>query len=166
MHLITYTQANSDIVNSPETFSVIVLDSFENADRNCRSQVKQWVYSEQLHKDGETLSYGSKIGSKSALVTSAGYADNKHGVKLHISSTHTNYYFGWKYVTKRTKIICNRTVIQICDKHRKLKRSVTSAKVLRENVKNLQNGKGSLVFLLMKYLRLLLTEVFICAWNC
>ena len=51
VYLVTYSQANSEIVDSRESFALIVLDSFENDDLKCQSQVRQWVCSEELHKD-------------------------------------------------------------------------------------------------------------------
>ena len=104
VYLVTYSQANSEIVDSRESFVLIVLDSFENADPKCRSQVKQWVCSEELHKDGgKHYHMVVKLDRSRRWLQVRDYADNKHGVKLNFSSTHANYYSGWKYATKEDK---------------------------------------------------------------
>ena len=88
VYLVTYSQANSEIVDSRESFVLIVLDSFENADPKCRSQVKQWVCSEELHKDGgKHYHMVVKLDRSRRWLQVRDYADNKHGVKLNFSST-------------------------------------------------------------------------------
>ena len=52
VYLITYSQADTEMVSSRNSFAVIVLDSFQNADPQSQSQVVQWVCSEESHKEG------------------------------------------------------------------------------------------------------------------
>ena len=104
VYLITYSQADAERVPSRDSFAVIVLGSFESADFNCRSQVTQWVCSQEYHKDGgKHYHMVVKLDRTRRWLQVRNYADNKHHVKLNFSSTHANYYSAWKYVTKEDK---------------------------------------------------------------
>ena len=87
VYLITYSQADEQIVLSHESFAVIVVDAYENSDPETQSCVVQWVCSEESQ---EWL----KVRS---------YVDTKHGIKLDFSSVHANCYSGGKYATKGDK---------------------------------------------------------------
>ena len=101
VYLITYSQADTEIVSSRDSFAVIVLDSFQNADPQSQSQVVQWVCSEESHKEGGIHYHMAvKLDRNRRWLKVRNYADTKHGVKLNFSSVHANYYSAWKYATK------------------------------------------------------------------
>ena len=47
VYLITYSKANVEIISSRESFAVVVLDSFQNADATSKTKVLQWVCSQE-----------------------------------------------------------------------------------------------------------------------
>ena len=102
--LITYSQADEQIVSSRESFAVIVLDAFENSDPETQSRVVQWVCSEESHKNGGIHYHMAvKLDCYQRWLKVRNYVDTKHGIKLHFSSVHANYYSAWKYATKEDK---------------------------------------------------------------
>ncbi|KAJ7376296.1 hypothetical protein OS493_035657 [Desmophyllum pertusum] len=51
VYLITYSQADVDLVPTREEFSRVVLESFANADPCSRCEVVQWVCSQEAHRE-------------------------------------------------------------------------------------------------------------------
>ena len=51
VYLITYSQADLDLVPTREEFSAIVLDSFSNTDPSSPLEVVQWACSKEEHRD-------------------------------------------------------------------------------------------------------------------
>ena len=93
VYLITYSQADTEIVSSHYSFAVIVLDSFQNADPRSQNQVVQWVRSEESHKEGGIHYHMAvKLDQNRRWLKVRNYADTKHRVKLNFSSVHANYY--------------------------------------------------------------------------
>lgn len=104
VYLITYSKANVEIIASRESFAVVVLDSFQNADPTSKTRVAQWVCSQERHQNGEIHYHMAvKLDRNRRWLTVRNYADKKHGVKLNFSSTHANYFSAWKYTTKDDK---------------------------------------------------------------
>ena len=52
VYLITYSRANSELVDSRNSFVRVVLDSFANADCKIANEVLQCACCEERHKDG------------------------------------------------------------------------------------------------------------------
>ena len=52
IYLITYSQANEEIVPNREIFVQLVLDSFDNTDSLTRCEILQWVCSQERYRDG------------------------------------------------------------------------------------------------------------------
>ena len=101
VYLITYSRANSELVDSRNSFARVVLDSFANADCKITNKVLQWACCEERHKDGAIHYHMAvKLQRNRRWLKVRSYADKKHGVKLNFSSNHANYYSAWKYVTK------------------------------------------------------------------
>lgn len=104
VYLITYSKADAEIIASRESFAVAVLDSFENADPSSKTNIVQWVCSEEKHKNGDSHYHMAvKLDKNRRWLKVRNYADSKHGVKLNFSSSHSNYYSAWKYTTKEDK---------------------------------------------------------------
>ena len=55
IYLIMYSKADAEIIASCESFAVAVLDYFENADPSSKTNIVQWVCSEEKHKNGDSL---------------------------------------------------------------------------------------------------------------
>ena len=101
VYLITYSKANVEIISSRESFAVVVLDSFQNADATSKTKVLQWVCSQERHQNGEIHYHMAvKLDRNRRWLTVRNYADKKHGLKLNFSSSHANYFSAWKYATK------------------------------------------------------------------
>ena len=104
VYLITYSKANVDIIASRESFAVVVLDSFQNADPTSKTKVVQWVCSQECHQNGDIHYHMAvKLDRNRRWLTARNYADKKHGLKLNFSSSHANYFSAWKYTTKDDK---------------------------------------------------------------
>ena len=52
VYLITYSQANLEIVPTREVFAPIILDAFDNAVPESNAAEIQWVCSQESHADG------------------------------------------------------------------------------------------------------------------
>ena len=51
VYLITYSKA--EIIASRDSFAVVVLNYLNNADPSCKTEVVQWVCSQERHQNGE-----------------------------------------------------------------------------------------------------------------
>jgi len=101
VYLLTYSQADVDVVPSREEFSRVVLDSFKNADPCSHCEVVQWVCSQELHKDGGIHYHMAvKLSARRRWLKVRNYMDDKFSVKVNFSNHHHNYYSAWQYTTK------------------------------------------------------------------
>ena len=54
VYLVAYSKANVETIALRESFSsLVVLDSFQNADSTSKTKVVQWVCSQERHQKGE-----------------------------------------------------------------------------------------------------------------
>ncbi len=105
VYLITYSQANVDIVATREELSRIVLDSFSNADPCSHSQVVQWVCSQESHRDGGIHYHMAvKLSARRRWLKVRNYIDEKYCIKVNFSNRHHNYYSAWQYTTKEDSL--------------------------------------------------------------
>ena len=101
VYLITYSQADLDIVPTREEFSRIVLDSFSNADPSSRVEVVQWVCSQEGHRDGGIHYHMAvKLSARRRWLKIRNFLEERHRVKVNFSDKHCNYYSAWRYTTK------------------------------------------------------------------
>ena len=101
VYVITYSKANVEIVALHESFAMVVLDSFENADPTSKTRVVQLVCSQERHQNGEIHYHMAvKLDLDPRWLMVRNCADIKHGLKLDFSSSHANYFSVWTYVTK------------------------------------------------------------------
>ena len=104
VYLITYSKANVEIIASRESFALVVLDSFQNADLTSKTKVVQWVCSQERHKNGQIHYHMAvKLDRNRRWLTVRNYADKKHGLKLNFSGNNAKYFLAWKYTTKDDK---------------------------------------------------------------
>jgi len=102
VYLITYSQANLQIVNSREKFADIILEAFaQGTSSNPSNPIIQWCCSQENHADGN-LHYHMviKLRNQRRWLATRNSIDKTYNIKVHFSDTHTNYYDAWKYVTK------------------------------------------------------------------
>ena len=78
VYLITYSQANLEIVPTREAFAHIILDAFDNA------------------VPGSNV----KLSGRRRWLRVRNYIDQEYGVKVNFSDRHDNYYSVWRYTTK------------------------------------------------------------------
>ena len=101
VYLLTYSQADLELVPSREEFSRIVLDSFAHADLCSPSEVVQWVCSKEAHRDGGVHYHMAvKLNKRRRWLKVRNYLEARHGVKVNFSDRHFNYYSAWRYTTK------------------------------------------------------------------
>ena len=101
VYLITYSQADLDLVPTREEFSAIVLDSFLNTDPFSPVEVVQWACSKEEHRDGGSHYHMAvKLSARRRWLKVRNYLERRHGVKVNFSGRHCNYYSAWRYTTK------------------------------------------------------------------
>ena len=101
MYLITYSQADLDIVPTWEEFSRIVLDSFSNADPSSHVEVVQWACSQEGHRNGGIHYHMAvKLSARRRWLKVHNYLEERHLVKVNCNDKHCNYYSAWRYTTK------------------------------------------------------------------
>ena len=89
VYLITYSQADLDLVPTREEFSSIVLE------------VVQWACSKEEHRDGGSHYHMAvKLSARRRWLKVCNYLERRHGVKVNFSDRHCNYYSAWRYTTK------------------------------------------------------------------
>ena len=101
IYLITYSQANEEIVPNRESFVQLVLDSFDDADPLTRCEIVQWVCSQERHRDGGIHYHMAvKLNARRRWLKIRNYLDEPHRVKVNFSARHSNYYSACQYTTK------------------------------------------------------------------
>ena len=101
VYLVTYSQANLEIVPSRESFARIVLDAFNNARQNNNSSVVYWVCSQEPHANGGVHYHMAvKLERRRRWLHVRNYIDREYGIIVNFSGCHENYYTAWAYTTK------------------------------------------------------------------
>ena len=104
VYLVTYSKANAEIIASSDSFALVVLDSFNNADPSCKTEVVQWVCSEERHQSEEIHYHMAvKLDRNHRWLKSAELCREKAWSETKFSSSHSNYFSAWKYTTKEDK---------------------------------------------------------------
>ena len=97
VYLITYSQYDSSHLSRTQ-FTDIIVDAWHS---NSRSKILQWVVSLESHQNrGSHFHMAIKLSTTSRWRAIRRFVDNKHGIKLNFSDSHTNYYTAYEYVTK------------------------------------------------------------------
>ena len=97
VYLITYSQADLSKFSSREHFAAAVVKSFKSGTAN----VLQWCCSREKHKkSGEHYHLALKLDRNQRWLQSKNFLSQEHGIVVHYSSRHDNYYSAWRYVTK------------------------------------------------------------------
>lgn len=100
VYLITYSQCGSSHLSRAQ-FADIIVDAWRS---NSRSRILQWVVSLEAHQNGGShFHMALKLSTTSRWQAIRRFVDNKHGIKLNFSDTHTNYYTAYEYVVKEDR---------------------------------------------------------------
>ena len=96
VYLVTYSQANLQKFATRRAFAECVVDAF----RQTGSGVMYWVCCRETHKNnGKHYHMAVKLERLRRWKLVKNYLKDKHGIVVHFSNTHDNYYSAWKYVT-------------------------------------------------------------------
>ena len=97
MYLVTYSQANLQKFATRRAFAECVVDAF----RQTGPGVMYGVCCRETHKNnGKHYHIAVKLERLRRWKLGKNYLKDKHGIVVHFSNTHDNYYSAWKYVTK------------------------------------------------------------------
>ena len=97
VYLITYSQANLEHFPTRRSFAECVVETFNVTGAG----VMQWACCREEHRDeGEHYHLAVKLERIRRLSAVKTLLQEKHGISVHFSNTHNNYYSAWKYVTK------------------------------------------------------------------
>ncbi len=102
-YLVTYSRADLDKFPTRRSFAEAVTSSFESGSRS-KAKVQQWVCSAEEHSDGGAHYHiAVKLTQQKRWKSAKKYLMNKHGISVHFSSSHDDYYTAYRYVTKEDK---------------------------------------------------------------
>ena len=97
VYLITYSQADLLKFPSRNDFAEAVVRSFASVTAN----IVQWCCCRERHKkSGEHYHLALKLDRNQRWMKSKTFLRQEHGITVHYSSRHHNYYSAWRYVTK------------------------------------------------------------------
>ena len=101
VYLVTYSQAEFKKFPSKEIFAETVPQFFTSTN----VKVVQWTCFMEEHKStgGNHYHMCIKLNRNKRWMPVKQKMPQEHGVWLHFSSAHTNYYSAWKYTTKSDK---------------------------------------------------------------
>ena len=86
VYLITYSQANLEIVPTREAFTRIISDAFDNAVSEANATVLHWVCSQEIHADGGVNYHMAvKLSARRRWLRVRNCIDQEYGVKVNFS---------------------------------------------------------------------------------
>ena len=101
-YLVTYSQADLEKFPTRESFAVAVVQEFVQAGANV--SVLQWACSKENHqKSGVHYHLAIKLSNKKRWKSVKENIYRKHGIVVHFSDKHHNYYSAFRYATKQDK---------------------------------------------------------------
>ena len=127
VYLVTYSQANLEHFPKRRSFAQADVGSFSKAN----GKVLQWVCCRESHENGgHHYHLAFKLDRCQRWLSSKNYMREHHGITVHFSNLHYNYYSAWRYVTKRMSMFCRAKIIPICGIQKLLRQTLlaTSAK--------------------------------------
>ena len=97
VYLLTYSQADVSAFPTRRSFAEAVVASFSGTP----ARIVQWVCCREKHKNGG-LHYhmAIKLDRCQRWMPAKTFLTGHHGISVHFSDVHFNYYSAWKYVTK------------------------------------------------------------------
>lgn len=97
VYLLTYSQADANICPSREDFASKVANAFNSVG----ARIIQWACCREYHQDGGMHYHMAiKLDRPRRWLQVKNTIEAEHGIIVHFSATHANYYSAWQYVTK------------------------------------------------------------------
>lgn len=98
VYLLTYSQADTEKFTTREYFAEAIVQSFSTR----KASVVQWCCTKETHRRTTGVHYhvAMKLDRIQCWLPSKRFLQEQHGISVHFSSIHINYYSAWKYVTK------------------------------------------------------------------
>lgn len=98
VYLVTYSQVDTTKFPCRQSFAEAVVQSFSTR----KASVVQWCCSKETHRRTSGIHYhvAIKLDRIQRWLPSKRILQEQHGISVHFSSVHVNYYSAWKYVTK------------------------------------------------------------------
>ena len=102
VYLITYSKAVPQKFPTRESFAQAVVKSFEAIN----TKVELWACSKEAHQvNGFHHHMALKLNRCKRWLSSKRYLEENHGISVHFSNIHHNYYSAWKYTTKKDRYV-------------------------------------------------------------
>ena len=102
VYLITYSKADPQKFPTRESFAQAVVKSFEAIN----TKIELWVCSKEAHQvNGFHYHMALKLNRCKRWLSSKRYLEENHGISVHFSNIHHNYYSAWKYTTKKDRYV-------------------------------------------------------------
>ena len=97
VYLITFSQCDSSELSRVQ-FAELIVEAWHTCSR---SKIIQWVVSLEAHENcGNRFHMAIKLSSPARWLKVRNFVDDKYGIKLNFSNSHTNYYTAYEYVVK------------------------------------------------------------------
>lgn len=97
VYLLTYSQADVNKFPTRKSFAEAVLAAFSGAN----NKVLQWCCSQERHQHaGVHYHMCVKLNRCQRWLSAKRSLTKSHGISVHFSNIHANYYTAWRYVTK------------------------------------------------------------------
>ena len=97
VYLITFSQCDSSELSRVQ-FAELIVEAWHTCSR---SKIIQWVVSLEAHENsGNHFHMAIKLSSPARWLKVRNFVDDKYGIKLNFSNSHTNYYTAYEYVVK------------------------------------------------------------------
>ena len=94
VYLIAYSKADLQKFPTRESFAQAVVKSFEATN----TKIEHWVCSKEAHQvNGFHYHMALKLNRYKRWLSSKRYLEENHGISVHFSNIHHNYYSAWKY---------------------------------------------------------------------
>jgi len=99
VYLVTYSQADVSLFPTRRAFAEAVCGSFTSSHEG--NYIVQWSCCREQHRCGG-LHYhmAIKLNRTQRWLPSKHFLLQRHGISVHFSTIHHNYYSAWKYITK------------------------------------------------------------------
>ena len=144
VYLVTYSQADFKKFPSREIFAETVAAQFFTS---TNVKVVQWAHSMEEYKStgGYHCHMCIKINRNKRLMPVKQKMFQEHGVQLHFSSAHTNYYSAWKYTTKSDKSFIQSTEHPDLTEQNSPKTKAATKNCIRKKVNKNETAKKKLL---------------------
>lgn len=97
VYMITYSQADLTMFPGRQEFSEAVVEAFSAT----TADIIQWVCCQEQHVNGgKHYHMAIKMSKSMRWLPIRRYLLDNHGINVHFSNRHVNYYSAWTYVTK------------------------------------------------------------------